>query len=128
MTIGSHEMNEEENADFFNAIERVNRAGNAVRVIVWALGSMIVAGMTVTVWVWTVNRNQVTHEEELRDIKPRVMALETRAVRFDAAPPPTQAQFYEIDKRLDRMEQASVTLKEQNALILDTLKKLESRP
>jgi chromosome segregation ATPase len=128
MTIGSHEMNEEENADFFQALERVNRAGNAVRVIVWALGSMIVAGMTVTVWVWTVNRNQVAHEEELRDIKPRVSALETRAVKYDASPPPSISQFHEIDKRLDRTETQLADIRELNSLILESVKKLESKP
>lgn len=128
MTIGNHEMSAGENEDFFAAIDRVNRAGNAVKIIAWALGALLAGGLFVAGWVWSVNDKQGKHDEDLRDIKPRVIALETRAVRFDAAPPPSAREFYELDKRLDRMEQASVTLKEQNALILETLKKLESRP
>ena len=128
MTIHNHEMNEQENTDFFEALERVNRAGSAVKVIAWALGGMAVAGISVAGWVWTVNQIQREHAEDLQDIKPKVAALETRAVRYDAAPPPSQSQFHEIDKRLDRTETQLTDIREQTALILDTLKKLEARP
>lgn len=128
MTIGTHHMSEHEEEGFFDAMERINKTGSALKVIAWALGLMAVAGLSVAGWVWAVNDAQAEHDEEIREIKPRVAALETRAVRFDAAPPPTSAQFYDLDKRLDRMEQNALTLREQNAMILDTLKKLESRP
>lgn len=128
MTIGTHNMNQGEEDSFFDVMEKFNRTGSALRTIAWALGLMAAAGLAVAGWVWAVNDAQAEHDEELRDMKPRVVALETRAVRFDAAPPPTSAQFYDLDKRLDRMEQNSLTLREQNAMILDTLKKLESRP
>jgi hypothetical protein len=128
MTIGNHEMDHDEQNDFFEAIERVNRAGSALRLIFGALVAMAAAGLSVAVWVWTVNEVQADHGETLKVLTPRVEALETRAVRFDAAPPPSQAQFHEIDKRLDRMEQTAVTLREQTALILEAVKNLESRP
>lgn len=128
MTMQSHDMTSDEEEGFFDAVEKFNRTSSALKIIAWAIGCMAAAGLAVAGWVWTVNRIQSEHIEDFRDIKPRVAALETRAVRFDAAPPPSQAQFYDIDKRLDRMEQNALTLREQNAMILDTLKKLESRP
>jgi hypothetical protein len=128
MTIANHEMNQDEQSDFFDAIERVNRAGSALKVIAWSLGGLTAAGLAVAGWVLQVNWAQAEHGETLKVQTPRVEALETRAVRFDAAPPPSQAQFHDIDKRLDRMEQNSAMLREQTALILEAVKKLEARP
>lgn len=145
MTLANHEMDHDEQSAFFEAMDRVNRAGSALKVIAWALGGLTAAGLSVAVWVLNVNWAQADHGkkigemspkveaftpalETVKELKPRVEALEARAVRYDAAPPPSQAQFYEIDKRLDRMEQTAVTLREQNALILESLKKLEARP
>ena len=128
MTIKNHDMTANEEDGFFDAVEKFNKTSSALKVIAWALGAMAAAGLAVAGWVWTVNDIQTEHSESFRDITPRVQALETRAVRFDAAPPPSQAQFYDIDKRLDRMEQNSLTLREQNSMILESLKKLESRP
>ena len=128
MTMNNHDMSSDEQEGFFDAVEKFNRTSSALKVIAWALGAMAAAGLAVAGWVWTVNQIQSEHIEDFRDIKPRVSALETRAVRFDAAPPPTSAQFYDLDKRLDRMEQNALVMREQSAMILDTLKKLESRP
>lgn len=128
MTIGTHHMNQGEEDSFFDVMEKFNRTGSALRTIAWAIGAMAVAGLAVAGWVWAVNDAQAEHDSEIRDIKPRVVALETRAVRFDAAPPPSSAQFYELDKRLDRMEQSATTLKEQNAMILQELRNLQGKP
>jgi hypothetical protein len=128
MTMENHDMTRSEEEGFFDAVERFNKTSSALKIIAWALGAMAVAGLGVAGWVWGVNAIQSEHIEDFADIKPRVAALETRAVRFDAAPPPSQAQFFDIDKRLDRMEQNAITLREQNAMILESLKKLESRP
>jgi hypothetical protein len=78
--------------------------------------------------VFTVNQVQTEHSEELRELAPKVIQLETRAVRFDAAPPPTQAQFHDIDKRLDRTEVQLLDIREQTEMILESVKKLEARP
>ena len=121
-------MSEQENHEFFEALERINRAGSAVKVIAWALTGMALAGISVAGWVWTVNQVQSELGEDLDKLKPKVEQLETRAVRYDAAPPPSQAQFYEIDKRLDRTETQLKDIREQSALILEAVKKLESRP
>jgi hypothetical protein len=128
MTLGTHNMSEHEEEGFFDVMEKFNRTGSALRFIAWALGLMAVAGLSVAGWVWAVNQAQTEHDEEIRDMKPRVAALETRAVRFDAAPPPSASQFYDLDKRLDRMEQSATTLKEQNAMILQELRKLQGKP
>lgn len=128
MTIHQHPMNETEQSDFFEAIDRVNRAGSALKFIAWALGGMAAAGIAVAVWVANVNAGQSEHSEVLKNHEPRIQQLETRAVRFDAAPPPSQAQFHDIDKRLDRTETQLSDIREQTALILEAVKKLESRP
>jgi len=111
-----------------DAMDRINKAGSALRVIAWALGLMAVAGVSVFGWVWTVNDVQKTHEVEIQDIKPRVTAMEARAIRTDASPPVSREQFYELDKRLDRMEQGAITLKEQNSIILQELRNLQGKP
>lgn len=135
MTINHHQMSETEQGDFFTAIDRINRAGNALKIIVWALVGLTTAGLAVAWWVWNVNagqaeirKDQTSHKETLDKLEPRLQTLETRAVRFDAAPPPSQAQFHEIDKRLDRHEIQLLDIREQTALILEAVKKLESRP
>lgn len=128
MTPSAHHMNQGEEDSFFDVMEKFNRTGSALRFIAWALGLMAVAGLSVAGWVWAVNDAQAEHDEELRDMRPRVAALETRAVRFDASPPPSSAQFYELDKRLDRMEQSATTLKEQNAMILQELRNIQGKP
>ncbi len=128
MSIHFNAMSEQENTEFFEALERINHAGNAVKVIAWALTGMAVAGISVAGWVFTVNQVQTEHSEELRELTPKVIQLETRAVRFDAAPPPTQAQFHDIDKRLDRTEVQLLDIREQTQMILESVKKLEARP
>jgi hypothetical protein len=128
MTVGNHDMSHEEESDLFDVMKKVNDAGSALKFIAWAFGGMAVAGLGVAGWVWTVNQLQAEHDEEIRDMKPRVYALETRAVRYDAAPPVSREQLYEIDKRLAKNEDQLSTIKEQSAMILETLKKLESRP
>jgi hypothetical protein len=128
MTIANYTMNEIEENSFMDAMDRINKAGSALRVIAWALGLMAVAGVSVFGWVWTVNDVQKTHEVEIQDIKPRVTAMEARAIRTDASPPVSREQFYELDKRLDRMEQGAITLKEQNSIILQELRNLQGKP
>lgn len=128
MTIHEHQMSDGEQSDFFEAIDRVNRAGSALKVIAWALGGMAAAGVAVAVWVANVNQGQARVAETLKSHEPRIQQLEVRAVRFDAAPPPSQAQFHDIDKRLDRTETQLLDIREQTALILEAVKKLEARP
>lgn len=128
MIVGNREMSQEEEIDLFDVMKKANEAGSALKFIAWAFGGMAVSGLAVAGWVWTVNQLQAEHDEEIRDMKPRVAALETRAVRFDAAPPPSASQFYDLDKRLDRMEQSATTLKEQNAMILQELRNLQGKP
>lgn len=128
MTVGTHHMSEREEEGFFDAVEKFNRTSSALKIIAWALGAMAAAGVSVAFWVRTVNEVQTAHGEDIRDMKPRVVALETRAVRYDAAPPPSREQIYELDKRLDRMEQNSATLREQNAMILQELRNLQGKP
>lgn len=127
MTIGKHTISGAEEDTFFNAIDRVNRAGNAVRVIAWALGVIVVAGLSVAAWVATVNRVQMEHTAALQDMKPRLAILENRAVVYDAAPPPSREQIFELDKRLARMEQSASTLKEQNAMIIQELRNIQGK-
>lgn len=121
-------MSEQEQHELFEALERINHAGSALKVIAWALGGLAAAGVAVAGWVFTVNQVQAEHGEDIAELQPKVAQLETRAVKFDAAPPPTQAQFHDIDKRLDRTEDQLADIKEQSALILEAVKKLEARP
>lgn len=128
MTLHDQAMEPKDQDDFFDVLEKMNRTGTFLRCIVWALGLMAVSGLSVAAWVWTVNEAQAEHSHELTEIKPRVAALETRAVKFDAAPPASRDQFYELDKRLDRLEQSSLTVREQTAMILSELRKMQDLP
>ena len=128
MTIGNHEMNDDEQNEFFKHVDSVNRAGSALKIIAWAIGGMAVAGLSVAIWVLNVNWAQAEHGKKIEELTPRVSALEKRGIQYDAAPPVSREQFHGLDMRLGRMEQSATTLKEQTALILETLKKLESRP
>ncbi len=121
MTIANHHMNDEEQNEFFEKVDAVNRAGSALKLIAWAIGGMAVAGLSVAIWVLNVNWAQAEHGKKIEELTPRVDALEKRGIQYDAAPPVSREQFHELDMRLGRMEQ-------QTALILETLKKLESRP
>lgn len=116
-----------EQGQLLDAADRFNRAGNAVRLIAWALAAMATAGLSVAGWVWTVDRTQKDHDAAIKDFRPRVEALETRAVRIDAAQPPTREQLFELDKRLERMEQNAATVKEQNAMIIYELRSLQGK-
>jgi hypothetical protein len=127
MTISNHDMSAREEEDFIDTLEKLNKTGTFLRFIAWAIGSLFCGSIGVAIWVWQVNKSQEEATAAVNDFRPRLSALETRAVRFDASPPVSLSQFHDLDKRLDRMEQQGMTLKEQNALILDTLKRLEGR-
>lgn len=112
-----------EQHNFTHALDKVNKVGSALKIIAWALGTIAIAGLSVAYWVWGMNT--ITHDTEVKvkEITPRVASLEARAIRVDATPAMTQAQYYELDKRLDMLGQQYSTLREQNTLILQEVRK-----
>lgn len=128
MTISNHEMNDEEQNHFFDAIDRVNKAGSALRMIFGALSAMAIAGLSVAAWVWMVNQVQNDHAQSLNDIKPRISNLETWKTKVEAIPTPTVSQLHELDKRLSTVETRLISIYEQNSIILETLKAIERKP
>lgn len=126
MTIGAHEMRKDEESGFIDAMDRINSTCSAIKSIAWALGGMAACGLAVAGWVWTVNNIQSNHDNELKELRPKVADLEKRAVRLDATPSVTVTQLYDLDKRLARNEDKLQSIVEQNAMILSELRKIQN--
>lgn len=104
-------------------LEKLNGTGQFLRFIAWALGGMAVCGLAVAGWVFNVNRTQLDHTRDIDDLKPKVSALQFEAARRDVAAAPTLTQIHELDNRLARIEEKFANIQEQNAMVIELLRK-----
>lgn len=125
-------MNHEEQNDFFDLVEKLNKTGNAFRFIVWALAGLVGCGLLVAAWVWRVNETQLTHGKKIVEHDGKIEASEIRYRSIDtwkatseASPKVTQADMFGLERRLQRTEDQLTTIKEQNAFMMETLRKID---
>lgn len=126
-------MSDKDQNEFFEALDRINRAGQSLRLIVWALGGIVLAGICVAAWVWNVNLSDQRQSEGLShittrmtDTEKRTGSLETWVTKHDAAPRVTLVDVHAIDKRVAQVEEKLLTIREQNAMIMETLRQIEN--
>ena len=132
MTIGNHTMDHEEQGDFFDLVEKLNKTGNAFRFIAWAFGGMVACGLIVAGWVWRVNETQVTHgkkivehDGKIESVQARHQSLDTWKATSEASPKVTQADMFSLERRLQKTEDQLITIKEQNAYMMETLRRID---
>jgi hypothetical protein len=116
-------MTTEQEHDTLELLERLNGATSFLRSIAWAMGGLAVAGVSVAGWVWTVNAVQNDHTQDLLELKPRVASLEVQQARRDSIVIPSLTQIHDLDKRLARIEDKFQAITEQNAMMIELLRK-----
>lgn len=116
-------MTAQQEDDTIDLLEKLNGTGQFLKFIAWAIGAMAVAGLSVAGWVWTVNGKQSEHSRDISELKPKVTALEYSQARREAMSIPSLNQIHELDNRLARIEEKFQNITEQNAMVIELLRK-----
>ncbi len=98
-----------------------------VKILLGGAGAIGTALIGVGIWVYTQQNANTTQDKEITELKPRVASLENWKLVRDSSPVVTLQDLHAMDKRLSTQEDKLATIKEQNALILETLKRLEAK-
>jgi hypothetical protein len=109
-------------------IDKLAKLLPMVKILIGGASCIAMALLSVAAWVWTEQSLNASQEERIQKIVPRVESLENWKLIRDSSPAVTLSDLHAMDKRLSSHEDKLATIKEQNALILETLRKLESRP
>ena len=120
-------MSTKNETDILEGLERLTKLSGLIKGLLWFAGIVGTTIVGVAGWVWTINAD--LHKAGIsaaqanaridQEVGPRISVIESWKYSYEAEKF-TAKEAFAIDKRLQRVE-------DQNAVILDQLKKIDAK-